>query len=176
MSSVDFNFSRSRCFLLLHLLNTFLTYTLTWEWCYITQAVLPGGRAGISVQALVVWQRGHWNEAGIVTANVCTTQAYQAVLTGFHSGMSLNTEIGCLPSSPSPGTYTKGVLWSAQNPLYWFCERLSHPFLSIRVDQRGRSCDYWVYGSDTPLYITWVLQLLCHENLLDHMILMWCIW
>ena len=53
MSSVDFNFSRSRCFLLLHLLNTFLTYTLTWEWCYITQAV---PRVGISVQALVVWQ------------------------------------------------------------------------------------------------------------------------
>ena len=85
----------------------------------------PWGREGISVQALVVWQRGHWNEAGIVTANVCTTQAYQAVLTGFHSGMSLNTEIGCLPSSPSPGTYKNGVLWSVQNPLYWFCERLS---------------------------------------------------
>ena len=69
--------------------------------------------------------RGHWNEAGIVTANVCTTQSYQAVLTGFHSGMSLKTEKGCLPSSPSPGTCTKGVLWSAQNPLYWFCECLS---------------------------------------------------
>ena len=46
-------------------------------------------------------------------------------LTGFHSGMSLKTEKGCLPRSPSPGTYTKGVLWSAQNQLYWFCERLS---------------------------------------------------
>ena len=88
----------------------------------------PSSYPGRNICASLAWwsgSRGHWNEAGIVTANVCTTQSYQAVLTGFHSGMSLKTEKGCLPSSPSPGTCTKGVLWSAQNPLYWFCECLS---------------------------------------------------
>ena len=88
----------------------------------------PSSYPGRNICASLAWwsgSRGHWNEAGIVTANVCTTQSYQAVLIGFHSGMSLKTEKGCLYRSPSPGTYKKGVLWSAQNPLHWICEHLS---------------------------------------------------
>jgi len=71
----------------------------------------PSSYPGRNICASLAWwsgSRGHRNETGIVTANVCTTQSYQAVLTSFHSGMSLKTEKYACPGH-HPLAHTKRV-------------------------------------------------------------------
>jgi len=50
-----------------------------------------------------------------------------------------------------------GALYAHITDVYGRMRSDSTPSL-VRVDPRGRSCDYWAYGSDSPLPMSGVVR------------------